>query len=374
MTEVAQSRQAARASLPASGLLEVDKPRGVTSHDIVAAARAVLHTKHVGHAGTLDPMATGLLIVGFGSATRLLSYIVGDDKTYETTIRLGQGTTTDDADGDPLPRSSEETTAVAEAIRRLSDEDIHKAADCLTGDLRQVPSAFSAKKIHGQKAYDLARNGDVVKLEAQPVTVYSFEILGIRRTMADAAGTTPGGALRDQPVIDVDARITCSSGTYIRALGRDMGAALGTGAHLVRLRRTRVGSFDVTDPDVVAAHAQDHTFVNRQGETVTHPWAVFDEPETLGAHAMSPADGARRAMPTMRISAQQADDLRHGRFIEGIVHGPTAAIVSADGCDDEHRGDGIHGDGTGGEASAADTLVAIVERRTKRLLKPSVVF
>jgi tRNA pseudouridine55 synthase len=368
MTEVAHSEP-----MLASGLLAVDKPRGVTSHDIVAAARAALHTKHVGHAGTLDPMATGLLIVGFGSATRLLSYIVGIDKTYETVIRLGQSTTTDDADGEFLEQSDDERHMILARLSALSDADIIAAAAALTGSIMQVPSAYSAKKIHGQKAYDLARNGQDVHLEPVPVTVSAFDILGIERHL-------------DSPhdgFIDVSARVTCSAGTYIRSLGRDMGAALGTGAHLVSLRRTRVGSFDVTNPDVVSAHAQDHTFVNRQGETVTHPWAVFDDPAGIRAHAISPAAGAAQAMPTIDISAQQADDLRHGRFIEGVVHGPTAAIMhpdlsrqSGDTAAAPQGDSGGMGDmGNVDCVSSVDgVLVAIVERRTKKLLKPSVVF
>lgn len=340
-----------------SGLLAVDKPRGVTSHDIVAAARPALHTKHVGHAGTLDPMATGLLIVGFGSATRLLSYIVGTDKTYETTIRLGQSTTTDDADGEPLERTTEERLQVAQRLASLTDSQIIAAAQALTGRIMQVPSAYSAKKIHGQKAYDLARNGQDVHLDPVPVTVEAFDVYDIARHLDTL---TPDGGF-----IDVSARVTCSAGTYIRSLGRDMGATLGTGAHLVSLRRTRIGSFDVAAPGVVTAHLEPHTFVNRQGETVTHPWAVFDDAEGLRFHAMSPATGARRAMPCIDITASQADDLRHGRFIEGVVHGPTAAILP-----------GRLGNGAGevGDDNDSAELIAIVERRTKTLLKPSVVF
>ncbi|MFR0555947.1 tRNA pseudouridine(55) synthase TruB [Pseudoscardovia radai] len=327
-----------------SGLLVIDKPQGVTSHDLVAAVRAALHMKRVGHAGTLDPMATGVLVIGFGCVTRLLSYIVGHDKTYETTILLGQGTTTDDADGDPLPRTADEAQAVAERIHRLTDDDIRAAAARLTGDIRQVPSAFSAKKIHGQKAYDLARNGDVVKLEAQSVTVSAFDILDIRRTEA--------------PTIAVDARVTCSTGTYIRALGRDMGADLGVGGHLTRLRRTRVGSFRVDDPAVVTAHVEDHTFVNRDGQTVTRPRAVLDitDRDALLARALTPADAARRGMPSIEVTPAQADYLEHGRLIDGVVDVPTAAI-----CADPSS--------PGGER-----LVALVERRTRTQLKPSVVF
>ena len=340
-----------------SGLLVVDKPQGVTSHDVVAAVRRVLHTKHVGHAGTLDPMATGVLVVGFGSATRLLNYIVGSDKTYETTIRLGRSTTTDDADGEFLPLSVGEYTTTADVVRLISDDDIRAAASRQTGDIMQVPSSYSAKKIHGQKAYDMARNGEDVKLAPHEVTISEFTILGIARHEVDAA-------YGPMPVIDVDARITCSTGTYIRAIGRDMGADLGVGGYLTRLRRVRVGSFDAGDPMVVTAHAEPHTFINRAGERITHQRAVLDidDPEALQSKALTPAQGAQRAMPVMQVTPAQAEFLVHGRFIDGVVHEPTAAICHVSPSM-SHAHDGME-----------DWLVAIVERGSRTQLKPSVVF
>ena len=193
-----------------NGILLVDKPGGVTSHDVVARARRALHTRKIGHAGTLDPMATGLLILGVGPATRLLTYIVGLDKTYEATIRLGVATDSDDADG--------AVTAHAEpaAVARVTAADIAAGVADLTGDISQVPSTVSAIKVGGRRAYDLARAGEEVALKARDVTVSRFDVLAVR------PATTDDGA----PVLDLDVVVDCSSGTYIRALARDLSTLL----------------------------------------------------------------------------------------------------------------------------------------------------
>ncbi len=203
------------------GLVIVDKPGGMTSHDVVARVRRLAGTKKVGHAGTLDPMATGVLVVGVGKATRLLGYLTLTEKEYAATIRLGQSTSTDDAEG--------EITGTASAAD-VSAETLNRAVAGLVGEIRQVPPAVSAIKVGGQRAYKLARAGAAPELAARPVTVYQFEVTAMRQ-----AG--------DQ--LDVDATVRCSSGTYIRALARDLGAALGTGGHLTRLRRTRVGAYGI---------------------------------------------------------------------------------------------------------------------------------
>ncbi len=205
------------------GLALIDKPEGHTSHDVVARVRRMANTRRVGHAGTLDPMATGLLILGIEQATKLLTFLVGEDKTYVTTIRLGAATVTDDREGVLV------STADASA---LTDEQIAEAIKPLTGEIMQVPSSVSAIKVDGERAYALVRGGDEVKLAARPVTVSKFEVLGIKR---------------DGQFVDVDAEIDCSSGTYIRALARDLGASLGVGGHLTALRRTRIGSYRVED-------------------------------------------------------------------------------------------------------------------------------
>jgi tRNA pseudouridine55 synthase len=206
-----------------SGLVIVDKPGGMTSHDVVARVRRLAGTKKVGHAGTLDPMATGVLVVGVEKATRLLGYLTLTEKEYAATIRLGQSTSTDDAEG--------EITGSASAAD-VSAETLHKAVAGLVGEIQQVPPAVSAIKVGGQRAYKLTRAGAAPELPARPVTVYEFTITAVRR---------------EAELLDVDATVRCSSGTYIRALARDLGTALGTGGHLTRLRRTRVGGYSVQD-------------------------------------------------------------------------------------------------------------------------------
>ncbi|MDQ1694716.1 MAG: tRNA pseudouridine55 synthase, partial [Frankiaceae bacterium] len=202
---------------PADGLIVVDKPPGWTSHDVVARIRRLAGTRRVGHAGTLDPMATGVLVVGLGRATRLLGHLAGHDKAYDATIRLGVSTTTDDADGEAL------TTNDASGI---DDRALETALAALVGDIDQVPSSVSAIKVAGERAYARVRKGEHVELAARRVHVAALHLV-------DRRG--------DQ----VDVHVECSTGTYVRALARDVGAALGVGAHLTALRRTRVGSFDL---------------------------------------------------------------------------------------------------------------------------------
>ncbi len=211
-----------------SGLVIVDKPGGMTSHDVVARVRRLAGTKKVGHAGTLDPMATGVLVVGVEKATRLLGYLTLTEKEYAATIRLGQSTSTDDAEGEITGTASAADVSAAE----LTQHQLHQAVAGLTGEIWQVPPVVSAIKVGGQRAYKLTRAGAAPELAARPVTVYQFAVTAVRR---------------EGDLLDVDATVRCSSGTYIRALARDLGAALGTGGHLTQLRRTRVGGYGVED-------------------------------------------------------------------------------------------------------------------------------
>lgn len=299
-----------------SGLLIIDKPQGVTSFDAVAAVRGALHIKKVGHAGTLDPMATGTLVIAFGHATRLLNAIVAHDKTYEATIRLGLRTTTDDAEGEALVddearsrwqtlsaqlteggQSGEPTASPTASWQNLLTRTI---ATNFTGDIEQVPNTFSAIKINGQRAYDLAREGKDVELKPRLVTISEFTVLDIRSGFV--AGEQAAEPLREDantgaiPTLDVDVRISCSSGTYIRALARDLGNELGVGGYLTRLRRTRVGRFALPDDTsgliasesmldtrthTVTAHTDQKTFTNREGQTVTRNKCVLNTPEVL---------------------------------------------------------------------------------------------
>ncbi|MGP3971335.1 tRNA pseudouridine(55) synthase TruB [Streptomyces sp. 6N223] len=217
------SRKANQEDRP-DGLVVVDKPAGFTSHDVVAVVRGIARTRRVGHAGTLDPMATGVLVLGLGRATRLLGHLALTEKEYAATVRLGQATLTDDSEG--------EVTANAGAAG-LARDALDAAVAGLTGAIMQVPSSVSAVKIDGRRAYKRVRQGEDVELPARPVTVSAFTVHEVTERAA-ADGT---------PVTDVAATVTCSSGTYVRALARDLGAALGTGGHLTALRRTRVGPY-----------------------------------------------------------------------------------------------------------------------------------
>jgi len=201
------------------GIVVIDKPAGMTSHDVVARCRRIFSTRRVGHAGTLDPMATGVLVVGVDRATKILGLVTGAPKSYVATIRLGQTTSTEDAEGELLQSISAE---------HLTPEGISAAVTGLRGDIEQVPSAVSAIKVGGQRAYRLAREGRAVELAARPVRIDRFVVRDVRS---------------HDGLVDVDVEVDCSSGTYIRALARDLGAALGVGGHLTSLRRTRVGRF-----------------------------------------------------------------------------------------------------------------------------------
>jgi tRNA pseudouridine55 synthase len=263
----------------ASGLVIVDKPGGMTSHDVVARVRRLAGTKKVGHAGTLDPMATGVLVVGVEKATRLLGFLALTEKEYAATIRLGQSTSTDDAEG--------EITGTASAAG-VSAETLTAAIAGLTGEIQQVPPAVSAIKVDGRRAYRLTRAGAAPELKARPVTVYEFTVTATRR---------------DGDFLDVDATIRCSSGTYIRALARDLGAALGTGGHLTRLRRTRVGGYGAQDARTLEQLA--------------------DRFEVLPL-----AQAASAAFPRRNLSADEARRLAHGGRLAPAVVAETAAAVA----------------------------------------------
>lgn len=269
-----------------SGILLVDKPLGVSSHGVVSMARKALGTKKVGHAGTLDPEASGLLVLGVGAGTRLLTYMVGLDKTYVATLRLGYGTTTDDAEGERIDFPEGDLASV-------SIEALDHVLARFRGQISQVPSTFSAIKVEGKRAYDLARSGAEVELKARPVSVYRLE---------------RGEPERHKGYIDIELTIDCSSGTYIRALARDIGGALGVGGHLVALRRSAVGPFDVAD-------ALSHERI-----------------ESSGLRGL--AESAALVMTPVRLGQREVDDVRHGRAVavhdwpEGV---PLAAIDDASG-------------------------------------------
>jgi tRNA pseudouridine55 synthase len=285
------------------GLLVVDKPPGWTSHDVVARSRRISGTRKVGHAGTLDPMATGVLVLGIGRATRLLTFLVGSDKDYCATIRLGQSTVTDDAEG--------EVTDAAGAAG-VTEADVRRAVATLTGEIQQVPSAVSAIKVGGERSYARVRAGQGVSLRARHVTVSRFEVRELRP--ASGAEPTEGGRLPEEaepPCVDVDVEVTVSSGTYVRALARDLGAALGTGGHLIGLRRTRVGRFTLDQ-----AHGL---------EELTARAGAGDPLPVIPL-----AEAARAAFAVRELSADEARALRYGQRIPCAQPGrlePVAAFA-----------------------------------------------
>ncbi len=269
------------------GLIVVDKPGGVTSHDVVARVRRLARTRRVGHGGTLDPMATGVLVIGVGRATRLLTYVIGADKSYTATIRLGQATVTDDAEGDVVS-----TTPAG----GLAEDAVRSALVALTGEIDQVPSSVSAIKIDGQRAYKRVREGENVELPARRVTVSRLEVLAIRREQPD--------------VVDVDVDVACSTGTYIRAIARDAGRALGVGGHLTALRRTAVGGFRLAEAVTL------DELERRAPDLVDLPLAV----------------AAQRFFPRRDASADEAKVLSHGGPLDPVgLPGPYAVFDPAGG-------------------------------------------
>ena len=258
-----------------SGLVVVDKPGGLTSHDVVARVRRAAGTRKVGHAGTLDPMATGVLVLGINRATRLLGHLTLSDKTYAATVRLGAATTTDDAEGEVVASVS---------ARGVGEDDVRSALEEFRGDIEQVPSTVSAIKVDGRRAYARVRAGETVELAARPVTIHAIEA---------------GDFRRDGEFLDLELRVSCSSGTYIRAIARDLGAALGVGGHLTALRRTSVGRFTLEGATTDLEHL----------------------------HIVSIADAARATFPVRDLDDTRATDVRYGRSLDLELDGLTAVFA-----------------------------------------------
>jgi tRNA pseudouridine55 synthase len=263
----------------AAGLLVVDKPAGMTSHTVVSRIRRLAGTRKVGHAGTLDPMATGVLVVGVGRATRLLGHLMLTEKSYDATIRLGASTTTDDAEG--------EVTSTA-TLERVDEAAVREALAAFIGDIEQVPTAVSAIKVDGKRAYARVRDGEKVELKPRPVTIHELTV-------------------REVALPDVRISVRCSSGTYIRAIARDLGAALGVGGHLTALRRTAVGVFDLDAARTLDELAKDLAI-------------------------MPIAEAARRTFPSVDLDAEQARVVRFGRAVDLALPGAGEhALFSPDG-------------------------------------------
>lgn len=339
-----------------SGIILVDKPRGVTSHDLVAAVRRTVGIRRVGHAGTLDPMATGLLVIGLGQATRLLHILVQDRKTYRATIRLGQATKTDDADGDMLPLRP----GSQELISALSKERVEEViANTFTGQIEQVPNSFSAIKVHGRRAYDLARQGKVIKLEPRQICIDEFRLADYRPlTLKGEVCPQANHPDQDIRVVDLDVKVTCSSGTYIRALARDLGDLLGVGGHLTRLRRTRAGQFDLEDPSlkkgIVTGSVHPVMATDRTGQKVRRNQVVLDQSrEEILTNSLSLVQAADLILPRIDVDEDDAARLAQGQFLPVHLDGPTAAI---------------------GQDRLGSYLVAILVPRTYSEARPNVVF
>jgi tRNA pseudouridine55 synthase len=269
-----------------SGIVVIDKPPGCTSHQVVAKIRRLAETRKVGHAGTLDPMATGVLIVGIEKATRLLGYLASSEKAYEATVRLGIATVTDDAEG--------EVTASIGAVG-LDEQDIERAMAALRGEILQVPSAVSAIKIDGVRSYRRVRGGEVVNLTSRPVQVSRFVAVTRRAAEVDRA-----------EVLDLDVEVECSTGTYVRALARDLGAALGVGGHLTRLRRTRVGTFDLNEAQTLEEA--------EKGLDIVPLNAVI-----------------QKSFATLEVTDAQASHIRNGRRLTNLLlpNSTTALVTQA---------------------------------------------
>ena len=266
-----------------AGLVVVDKPAGMTSHDVVGRCRRIFGTRKVGHAGTLDPMATGVLVVGIERATKILGMLTATDKSYAATIRLGQTTSTEDAEGEVL-----QTVSAA----GVDEAQVEAAVAALRGEIDQVPSAVSAIKVDGQRAYKLAREGQAVELKARRVRIERFDVLAVRRV---------------GDFVDVDVEVDCSSGTYIRALARDVGAALGVGGHLTALRRTRVGPFGLDQA------------------------AVLEELADRPCLSYTLDEACLQTFPRRELSVDEVEDTRHGRPLEAAGIEGTYAATAPDG-------------------------------------------
>ena len=336
-----------------SGLMVIDKPAGMSSHDVVSRMRRIAGTRRIGHAGTLDPAATGVLILGVNKATKLLTYLVGQDKTYDATIRLGVETLTEDAEGEHTaahPEAVEALTAVGPEQMRAR---ILEAVAGLRGDIMQVPSAVSAIKINGVRSYARVRGGEEVELPARPVTISEFTVHSVTAGFAEYVVEDPEGEhmATSVPVVDCEVTVSCSSGTYIRALARDLGKALGTGGHLTALRRTRVGAVRLQD-------AADLAELTARREASEGP--LEDLP------LLPLEEAARRIFGARELSAAEASDISYGRRIAPSGDG-TVVKRSAHASADE-QGAIQHASVEGIVAGFAPdgTLVALLENKMQR--------
>lgn len=336
-----------------SGLMVIDKPAGMSSHDVVSRMRRITGTRRIGHAGTLDPAATGVLILGVNKATKLLTYLVGQDKTYDATIRLGIETLTEDAEGEHIaahPEAVEALTAVGPEQMRAR---ILEAVAGLRGDIMQVPSAVSAIKINGVRSYARVRGGEEVELPARPVTISEFTVHSVTAGFAEYVVEDPEGEhmATSVPVVDCEVTVSCSSGTYIRALARDLGKALGTGGHLTALRRTRVGAVRLQD-------AADLAELTARREASEGP--LEDLP------LLSLEEAARRIFGARELSAAEASDISYGRRIAPSGDGTVVKRSAHASADDQGAIQHASVEGIVAGFAPDGTLVALLENKMQR--------
>ena len=280
-----------------SGLVVVDKPAGMTSHDVVSRCRRIFGTRRVGHSGTLDPMATGVLVVGIERGTKFLAHVVTHDKRYTATVRLGASTVTDDVEGEVL------TSASAEDLAKLDETAVRDAFAHQVGDIMQRPSSVSSVKINGRRAHELVREGVDVVLPERPVTVHELEVLDVR--LGDGGDTDP---------VEVDISVHCSSGTYIRSIARDVGGELGVGGHLTALRRTSAGPFDIS-----------------QGRTLDELFAVRDDTGAAPALSLTLDEAMTTCFPVREVTEEEGVDLSLGKWLVPVGLKEVHAAVTPSG-------------------------------------------
>ena len=338
-----------------SGLMVIDKPAGMSSHDAVSQMRRIAGTRRVGHAGTLDPAATGVLILGINKATKLLTYLVGQDKTYDATIRLGIKTLTEDAEGEHIAAHPDAVEALTGMDAEQMRARILEAVVQLSGDILQVPSAVSAIKINGVRSYARVRSGEQVELAARPVTISEFTVHSVTAGFAEYVIEDPENegehAATSVPVIDCDVTVSCSSGTYIRALARDLGKILGTGGHLTALRRTRVGA-------VVLEDAADLAQLKQRREESESP--LEDLP------LLPLEEAARRIFGARELSAAEASDISYGRRISPSGDGSVVKRSVHASADESGAVQHASVEGIVAGFAPDGTLVALLENKKQR--------
>ncbi|MDN5683495.1 tRNA pseudouridine(55) synthase TruB [Corynebacterium glyciniphilum] len=290
-------RESADGIIARSGLVIIDKPAGMTSHDVVSRCRRIFGTRRVGHSGTLDPMATGVLVVGVERGTKFLAHVVTHDKRYDATVRFGSATVTDDIEGDTI------STAPAEAMDSLTVDGVREAFATQSGEIMQRPSSVSSIKVNGRRAHELVREGVDVVLPERPVTVHELVVTDIR---IDGEGK--------ERVAEADISVHCSSGTYIRSIARDVGENLGVGGHLSALRRTSAGPFAVTE-----------------ARTLEELSAVRDDTDASPALTMSLDEAMSTCFPVREVSGADGDALSLGKWLSPVGMRGVYAAVTPDG-------------------------------------------